>query len=313
MVERFKFQISAMCDDLASAMIDPSVIIVQGAITGAIYGLLALGFTLIYGVARVVNMAHGALFMLGAYIFFALGPLGMFRLEVAPALILAAISLGIIGIIIYRLTVHPVTGDVLAAIVVTVGIAMMVQQLVLIAFGPNYQPVPPFIEGAATFGGTTVTYSRLLAFAVSLVLFAVVLIFIRITKIGSAMRAVAQDREVAMLMGVNTTTLYMLTMAISTSLAALAGILIVSSTTLVAEPYMWQQPLAISFAIVILGGLGSVKGSLVGAFIVGYAETGVAYLIPEGGYLQGAVALGIMLVILLIRPKGLFGKHIELE
>ncbi len=309
-------------------MIDPSIIIIQGAITGAIFGLLALGFTLIYGVTRVVNMAHGALFMLGAYLFFTFGPLGMFPVGLIPALIgitisvewelilaliLAAISLGGIGIIIYRLTIHPVIGDVLAAIVVTVGVAMMVQQWVLVVFGPNYQPVRPFVEGAATLGSTQVPYSRLLAFAVSLVLFAAVLIFIRITKIGSAMRAVAQDREVAMLMGVNTTRLYMLTMAISTSLAALAGILIVSSTTLVAEPYMWQQPLATSFAIVILGGLGSIKGSLVGAFIVGYAEVGVAYLIPEGGYLQGAVALGIMLVILLIRPKGLFGKHIELE
>lgn len=297
-------------------MIDPTTIIIQGAITGAIYGLLALGFTLIYGVTRVVNMAHGALFMLGAYIFFAYGPLGilgMFRLDPTPALILAAISLGIIGIIIYRLTIHPVIGDVLAAIVVTVGVAMMIQQIVLIVFGPNYQSVSSFVQGQATLGSATVTYSRLLAFAVSLVLFAVVLIFIRITKIGSAMRAVAQDREVAMLMGVNTTTLYMLTMAISTVLAAVAGILIASCTTGAAEPYMWSQPLAISFAIVILGGLGSIKGSLVGAFIVGYAETGVIYFLPEGGYLQGAVALGIMLVILLIRPKGLFGKHIELE
>lgn len=288
-------------------------IIIQGAITGAVYGLLALGFTLIYGVARVVNMAHGALFMLGAYVFFAFGPLGVFRLELTLALILAAISLGIVGVIIYRLTVHPVIGDVLAAIVVTLGVAMIVQQLVLIVFGSNYKPVPSFVEGAATWGSVTVTYSRLLAFAISLVLFAVVLIFIKITKIGSAMRAVAQDREVAMLMGVNTTRLYMLTMAISTSLAALAGILIVSSTTLVAEPYMWTEPLVTSFAIVILGGLGSIKGSLVGAFIIGYAETGVASLIPQGGYLQGAVALGIMLVILLLRPKGLFGKRIELE
>ncbi len=288
-------------------------IIIQGAITSALFGLLALGFTLIYGVARVVNMAHGALFMLGAYMFFAFGPLGLFRYEPTLALIVATISMGIVGIITYRLTIHPVIGDVLAAMVVTVGVAMIVQQLVLIVFGPNYQPVTSFVEGSATLGGATVTYSRLLAFAVSLVLFAVVLIFIKKTKIGSAMRAVAQDREVAMLMGVNTTRLYILTMAISTSLAALAGILIVSSTTRVAEPYMWQHPLVISFAIVILGGLGSIKGSLVGAFIIGYTETIVATSIPEGGYLQGAVALGIMLVILIIRPKGLFGKHIELE
>lgn len=301
-------------------------IIIQGAVTGAIYGLLALGFTLIYGVARVVNMAHGALFMLGAYVFFAFGPSGpffgpsgvfqlnlSFQILLILAIILATIILGIIGIIIYRLTIHPVIGDVLAAIVVTVGVALIVQQLVLIIFGLTVKPLPAFVEGWVTWGGAFVTYSRLLALTVSLVLFAVVLIFIRITKIGSAMRAVAQDREVAMLMGVNTTRLYMLTVAISTSLAALAAIMIVSSTTFSAEPFMWTQPLISSFAIVILGGLGSIKGSLVGAFIIGYVETGVANLVPESGYLVGAFSLGIMLAIILLRPKGLFGKRIELE
>ena len=127
------------------------------------------------------------------------------------------------------------------------------------------------------------------------------------------MRAAAQDREVAMLMGVNTMKLYILTMAISASLAAIAGILITASTTRVAYQLMWFQPLALSFAIVILGGLGSIKGTFIAAFIVGYAQTVVSYAIPEGDYLKGAVALGVMVLVLILRPKGLFGKHIELE
>ncbi len=127
------------------------------------------------------------------------------------------------------------------------------------------------------------------------------------------MRAAAQDREAAMLMGVNTMKLYMLTMAISASLAAIAGVLITASTTRVAYQLMWFHPLALSFAIVILGGLGSIKGTFIGAFIVGYAEISVSYAVPTGDYLRGAVALAVMVLVLIFRPKGLFGKRVELE
>ena len=127
------------------------------------------------------------------------------------------------------------------------------------------------------------------------------------------MRAVAQDREMGMLMGINTPRLHMLTMGISALIAALAGILITASTTAMAYPQMWSQPLYMSFAIVILGGLGSIKGTLLGAFIVGFTENIFVFLIPGGSFLQGAVALAIMVLVILFRPKGLFGKRIELE
>ena len=301
----------------ASTLAKIKLITIFGALAGAVYALLALGFTLIYGVADVVNMAHGSFFMLGAYMFFAFGPLGAFQLELLPALILAAIFVGIVGSITYVLTIHPVIEDVLAVLVVTLGVALIFEQLVNIGFervfGRTYLAVPSFLSGYVTFLGVRVTQSWLLVSVVSLVLFAAVLIFITKAKIGRAMRAVAQDREVAMLMGINTTRLYMLTMAISASLAATAGIFITSSTTGTAQPAMWVRPLVLSFAIVILGGLGSIKGTLIGAFIVGYAENAVSIAIPEGSFLRGAVALAIMVLVLLLRPRGIFGKRIELE
>jgi branched-chain amino acid transport system permease protein len=297
-------------------------LLLSGAITGAVYGLLALGFTLIYGVAEVVNMAHGALFMLGAYIFFAfsLAPknpalliASPFALEPGAALIAAMIFVGIIGSILYLLVINPVIKDVLASIVVTVALAIVLQQAVQIEFGTVFRPVFPFASGSITVLGVAMTYTRLIAFGASLVLFAIVAVFMWKAKIGKAMRATAQDREAAMLMGVNTTRICMLTMFISASLAALAGILIAGSTTLTATPQMWLTPLTMSFAIVILGGLGSIKGTFIASFIVGYAENAVSILIPEGSFLKGVVALTIMVAVLLIRPKGLFGKHIELE
>jgi len=297
-------------------------LLLYGAITGAVYALLALGFTLIYGVAEVVNMAHGALFMLGAYMFFAFSlapknpPLGIaspFALEPGLALIAAMIFVGIVGSIIYVLVINPVIKDVLASIVVTVALAIVLQQAVYIEFGGTHRPVLPFVSGSTIILGVTMTYTKLLAFGTSLILFAIIALFMWKAKIGKAMRATAQDREAAMLMGVNTTRICMLTMFISASLAALAGILIAGSTAQPANPQMWLTPLSMSFAIVILGGLGSIKGTFIGAFVVGYAENAVALLIPGGSFLKGAVALATMVAVLLIRPKGLFGKRIELE
>jgi len=298
-------------------------IIIYGAISGAVYALLAVGFTLIFGVARVINLAHGSFFMLGAYMFFVFGPLGFFQLGLFPALVFSAIFVAVVSNIVYRLTIHPVIDQELAIMVVTVCVALIFQQLMLQIFGPVNVPVPSFpvplflkelgIRESIIILGVTVTYTRILALVVSLLLFATLLVFITQSKIGKAMKAISQDREAAMLMGINTERLYMLTMAISASLAAVAGIFIAASTTGVAASWMWLHPLAMSFAIVILGGLGSIKGTIIGGFIVGYAEEAVAISIPEGGAIVPVVPFTVMVLVLLLRPKGLFGKRIEME
>ena len=287
-------------------------IVIYGAISGGVYALLALGFTLIYGVSRVINLAHGSFFMLGAYMFYVFGA-HLLKLEPILALILATICTGVIGSIVFRLFIHPVLEDEVAVMVVAVCLAFIFQQLMILVFGPANVPVAAFVEGSLVVLGVTLTYTRISAFSVSLVLFASLLIFITKTKIGKAMRAVSQDREVAMLMGINTESLYMLTMALSAMLAAVAGIFISASTTRVAGAWMWFSPLALAFSIVILGGLGSIKGSLVGAFIVGYAEQTVAITVPQGGAIISIVPFVIMVAILILRPKGLFGKRIEME
>lgn len=298
-------------------------ILINGAILGGLYALLAFGFTLIYGVSGVVNLAHGAFFMIGAFIFSALGPFLLSILgplgvtsTVIPllALILAAIFVGIAGSIVYRLTIHPILGDEVAIMVVTISVALIIQQLVLIGFGFS-APVTPFVSGSIKIIGVSVTYMKILAFVLSLGLFVGLWAFINYSKIGAAMRAVSQDHEVAMLMGVNTETLYMLTMAISTAFATLAGVFFTSALLAgQAVPHMWLEPLWASFAIVVLGGLGSIKGTLVGAFIIAYVEHLVAAVfVSQGGVIVRAIPIATMVLILLVRPKGLFGKRIEME
>jgi branched-chain amino acid transport system permease protein len=144
-----------------------------------------------------------------------------------------------------------------------------------------------------------------------LLIMAVLWVLLMRTKLGLAIRSTAQDREVANLMGINEARIAMITMGISVGLAALTGAVVVPLTTL--EPHMWMHPLIMMMAVVVLGGLGSLKGSFLGAYILGFAEALVVFLAPMGAFLKGSVALSVMIVVLLIRPEGLFGVSFEEE
>jgi branched-chain amino acid transport system permease protein len=302
-------------------MIPFEEILIFGGIQSMIYALLALGFTLIYGIAGILNLAHGSFYMLGAYMFFVFnsglqffmresGLISDFAglggiLTSVLALILAVVFIAVVAGFLYRITIHPVLGDEIAVMVVTVCLALVLQQIILAltsvrAFGPTSRPpvgwpIGSILTKSIIIWGVTVQYSRILSFVVSVVLFGVLLVFVARTKIGKAMRAVSQDREVAMLMGINTNRLYILTMALSAMFAAVASILITTSTTGFASAAMWLPPLALSFSIVILGGLGSIKGSIIGGFIIGYAGEIVARAVPEGGAIVVVVPLAVCL------------------
>jgi branched-chain amino acid transport system permease protein len=295
-------------------------ILIYGLMASGTLALLALGFTLIFGVAGLVNMAHGAIYMTGTYIFWILTSpvITELTIQVSPiklslplALIIAVIISAIIGTAIYRLIIHPILEDLIAVLIVTVGLAIIIQEVISMQFSTVNRSVLYLLPGLIKIWGVSVTYSSILSFVVSLIVFAGLVMFIRETKIGTAMRAVAQDREVAMLMGVNNETVYMLTMGIASALAAIAGILTTASGF--ANPFMWSTPLYMAFSIVILGGIGSLKGTLVGAFIIGYAGQIFTSIAPSVGILSNAVVLAILVVVLLFRPKGLFGRRIEME
>jgi len=309
-------------------------IIIHGAITSGMYALLAVGFSMIYGVTEITNLTHGCLFMIGSYVYFFFAtPYGGIQLDPFLALLIAGVSVAILASVIYRLSLDPVVEDPLSVMVVTLSLAMILQESTILIFRSYRRRVPSIWEGALemlgkedflVIGSVKTTYSRVLSALFALVLFAVLLIFIERTKIGRAMRALSQDREVAMLMGTNVKRLSMLAMAISALFAAVAGVLITSATGGgVTYPQIWTGPLFMAFAIVVLGGLGSIKGAFVGSFIFGYIENiftlGIDPFmsefmnVPKGATLSTAVIMGTMLVVLIIRPKGLFGKRVELE
>jgi len=284
-------------------------IFLNGLLYGGTYALLAVGFALVFGVAKIVNMAHTGFYMMSAYlIFIGVSILGY---PLIVAALLTVVGAGLIGVIAYRLFLDRIKEHETAVMIVSVGLALLIQELLLLFFGGHYKAIPPFIHGFITISDQQVSYQSILAIVVSAVALFVVWFLLSKTMLGIAIRAAAEDREAASLMGFNVGRISMIIMGISVVLAAVASSVAASIFTIF--PTMWLHPLVIVLAAVILGGLGSIKGSVIGALILGFAESIVVLTVPKGGYLGGVVSLCIMIVILMIRPEGLFGISFEEE
>ncbi len=284
-------------------------ILITSLINGSTYALLAIGFSLIFGVARIVNIAHTAFYMVAAYIiFYTTNRLGFGPFSAMGA---AVILVTILGLIAYKVFIAPIREHESAVLIGTIALAIALQEIMLLLFTGDYRSVPALIQGYTTILGVKIFYQQLLTFASVLLVLGLMRLFLMKTKLGLAIRATAQDREVANLMGMNESRVAMLAVGISVALAGITGAVIVPLTTV--EPFMWNHPLIMMMAVVVLGGMGSIKGSFYAAYILGFAEALVVFLIPAGAFLKGAVALTIMILVLLVRPAGLFGVQFEEE
>ena len=284
-------------------------IFISGLITGSMLALLAIGFSLIFGVARIVNIAHTAFYMLAAYCIYYLSIqagwhpiLGMLS---------AVVAVTLLGLLAYKFLIDPIREHEGAVLIATIALAMVFQEAILLIFTGEYRGVDFLVTGFFTIGGVKVFYQQLLTFGVVLVTLAVLWFLLMKTKLGLAIRSMAEDREVANLMGMNESRLAMITLGISVALAGFTGAVL--APLMVLNPYMWMEPLIMMMAVVVLGGLGSIKGSVIAAYILGFTEAAVVFLIPQGAFLKGSVALTIMILVLLLRPEGLFGIAFEEE
>jgi branched-chain amino acid transport system permease protein len=284
-------------------------ILITGLINGGVYALLAIGFSLVFGVARIVNIAHTAFYMLAAYGFYAL--LVKAGLGFALAGVLAVLGVVLLSVLAYKLVIEPVREHESAVLIATIALALIFQETMLFAFGGNFLGIPSTLEGTVTVIGVKIAYQRLLILAVAALMLVATWALLYRTRLGLAIRATANDLEVANLMGMNVHRVAMATVAISVALAAIAGVVV--APVFVVDPFMWLSPLVTMLAIVVLGGLGSMKGSLIGALIIGYVEAITVFALPQGSFLKGAVALSIMVIVLLVRPEGLFGVAFEEE
>jgi branched-chain amino acid transport system permease protein len=284
-------------------------ILISGLITGSMLALLAIGFSLIFGVARIVNIAHTAFYMVAAYgIYYLSIKLG---LNPVLAMLIAVLIVTLLGLLAYKFLIDPIREHEGAVLIATIALAMIFQEVVFLFFTGDNLSVNALIDGFFELGGVKILYQQVLTFGVVLLILGIVWFLLMKTRLGLAIRSTAEDREVANLMGMNESRLAMITLGISVALAGVTGAVI--GPLYVLDPHMWMEPLILMMAVVVLGGLGSIKGSFVAAFILGFTQALVIFLIPTGAFLKGSIALSIMIVVLLIRPEGLFGISFEEE
>jgi len=279
-------------------------LLVYGAVQSSVYAMLAIGFSLIFGVAGVVNLAHTAFFMVGAYLIYTFASL--LGLSLPIALFFAVVLTGIVGVLVQHFCIRPLIKSEYSVMIITVALAMFFQEVMLSTFGPVDRNIPNFYEATyKLFGLVMIDAQRLLTLIVAIILIACLWLFIKHTKFGRAMQAVAQDMEGAVFMGINPNKVHLQVIFISACLAAVAGAFIVP--TLGARPHMWEHPLVKVFICVVLGGLGSFEGTILAAIIIGFTEVIVAFTLSA--YLGELVAVSIILFVLCVRPTGLMGRR----
>lgn len=300
----------------------------NGLSIGSIYAIFALGYTLVYSILGIINLAHGAIFTLGAYFTYTLmgGSFGFngllanatlpINLPFAIALILASTLAGLVGVVMERVAFQPLRrqgSDPLLTVVSSLGVGVVIVNLIQYLVGAEsytypantYGNLPPAINFGSPDNPIPIRSVQVVIFAVSVVIVAILTYFINRTKYGKAMQAIAEDPTTASLLGINSDRFIILTFFISSFLAGLAGTLVASSVS-IAGPYFGITFGLRGLAVIVLGGLGSIPGAVVGGLVIGLVE---AFVPAEFSGYKDAVAFGILFIMLLVRPQGLLGRR----
>lgn len=277
-------------------------IIVNGVLAGFIYVIMALGFTLIFGIMRIVNFAHGEFYMIGAIVILVL--FGRFGWPFYAAVLAGGLVAGLFGIVLERVLFRPIVGEELPCMIMSLGVAIILQSLVLILFGPAEQTVPRPFSGTWSLAGAVVPWDRTIVALSALAILGLFYVFMKYSRIGLAMRAVAQDPQTASLMGVESGLIYASAFGMACMLAGLAGALMAPIYTI--GPYIGELPMLRAFVVVILGGLGSIPGAVLGGLLLGLNESILATLL--GSTIALIVSFAIVLLIVIVKPEGLMGR-----
>jgi branched-chain amino acid transport system permease protein len=270
---------------------------------GGVYALVALGLTLVYGVMRVPNFAHGGLYMLGAYLSYAvLTGLGW---GYVPALLISAVGVALLAAFMERVIFYPMrNAPHVHPMIAAIGVLFFLEAAVQLVWGPDFKQITEPVPGIVNVGGVIVTWQRLLVIAASVVVMLGLNYFLKRTLTGATIEAMSQNREGARLVGVNTNRVGMMTFAISGALAAAAATLIAPIISV--SPSMGEVMNLKVFAIIILGGMGSVPGAIVGAFLLALAEVFGGYYISLD--FSDVIGFAMLVIVLALKPQGLFKR-----
>lgn len=271
----------------------------SGLTLGALYALAAVGLSLIFGIMGVVNLSHGSLLIMAAFVTYTL--YNWLAGNIVAAAVSAILFVSVLGVIIERSSVYPIRASELRVLVATFGVGKVLEQVIYLVWGPTYVTSPICIPGALSFFGISIGLYQLIVLGLSITLIALLWIFIRTSKLGKAIRAIAQDEEAALIYGVNVRQIRTLTFALASALAAVAGVFL-GSIYMFHSASGWEY-LLIALSITIVGGLGDVRGAILASFIVGVAEAYIGYFISP--IWRTTVYFILIIIILVVKPSGL--------
>jgi len=281
--------------------------VINGLQLGFVYALIALGYTMVYGIVRLINFAHGDVFMVGAYLgFYALAS---WRLPFPLAIAVAMAGCAVLGVFIERVAYKPLrNAPRISALITAMGVSLFLEYFTSLkfVFGPDFRAFPrPFAVATYELGGVTVSNIQIIVFAVATGLMVALTLFVNKTKTGLAMRAVSFDKDTARLMGIDVDGIISITFGVGAALAGAGGVLYGIAYPQI-NPFMGIMPGLKAFVAAVLGGIGIIPGAMLGALIMGLVEKLTEVYVSST--LRDAVAFGILIVVLLVRPTGLLGK-----
>ena len=285
--------------------------LVNGLSLGSVYAIIALGYTMVYGIAKMLNFAHGDIIMVGAYI--ALMSMTQAGLPPFAAVLVAVVGCTVLGVLIERIAYKPLrnASSSLAVLITAIGVSYLLQNLALLIFGANTQTFSSVVkwkgvtlaDGAMSISGVTIV-----TIVVCIIIMAVLVTFVQKSKPGQAMRAVSEDKGAAQLMGINVNGTIALTFAIGSALAAIAGVLLCSAYPSL-TPYTGAMPGIKAFVAAVFGGIGSIQGAFIGGLLLGIIEIlGRAYISSQ---MADALVFAVLIIVLLVKPTGILGKLIQ--
>jgi branched-chain amino acid transport system permease protein len=282
-------------------------VLASGLVLGSLYALMAAGLSLVWSTLGIFNFAHGVFMTLGAYIAWQVGNAAGWGYGAAAGMAVAIAAIAGIGCLAERLLIHPFLSRenvVMIAVITTLAALTFLENATLLVWGPRLKQIAPLAPGTARFAGATMSAHQAIIVVVAPTVLVGLWLFLKYSRLGAAIRAVGQNRDAALLIGLSVDRLYMLAFAASAILAGAAGILLGAMRPM--TPTMGSEPLVKALVVAILGGLGSVGGTIGGAYVIGLVEAVSTYAI--GLYWTPAVLFGVMIVVLLWRPNGLFGR-----
>lgn len=283
--------------------------LVNGLAVGSIYALIALGYTMVYGTIKLINFAHGDVYMMGAFIgYFAVMVL---KLNVFLALLVAMVACAILGVVIERVAYKPLRKSTrVAALITAIGVSYLLENAMSYFFGAESRPFPSDFgtETFTLFGDVSVNGKQILIFGITVLLMVLLQFIVRYTKMGKAMRAVAVDEQAAQLMGIDVDGVISFTFALGSALAGIAGVLVGVYYNTISTTMGITVGLK-AFVAAVLGGIGSIPGAMVGGYLIGLLETMVSFF-GYSPYRDGVVYF-LLFIILIVLPAGLFGKNVR--